>query len=188
MKTAKENKMSQRVLAIIRIGGRLAESQAPKLIAAINNAEVFSHRGDVHFQPSTTADLAAARTPAGFLELTDDEAAWGDMPGIVAVCRELELPYRLWSECSAEFGSEVKVWAPGMERAAVYRGDHTDSESILVDVEHVAAALTALEVGKVEAAVEALEEMLPEVPEMPVFEVVNAAPVVMIEVPAHVQP
>ena len=181
--------MSERVLAIIRIGGRLDESQAPKLIDAINNAQVYAHEGDIYFEPRTAEDLLAARTPEGYLHLCDDEAAWGDMPSIVACCRELGLPYRLWHESMIEFGSLVSVWFPGMEKAVSLTGDHCNPDGFLVAGANVQSALIALENGDYQEALRELKAVIPEMPVLPVFEVeVADAPTVLIEEPAHVQP
>jgi hypothetical protein len=181
-----EEKMSERVLAIIRIGGRLEENQAPRLITAINAARVYSHVGDIHFRPRTAADLVAARTPAGLLELTDDAAKWGEMPGIVASCKELGLPYRLWSEAVGNSGAEVTTWAPGMERPVVVTGDNNNPDTFLVNGPAVQRVLVLLETGKVDDAVEALKAVLPHVPEMPVFEVVEVEQIVTAPETAHV--
>jgi len=165
--------MHNTALAIIRIGGRLEESQAPELITAINAAQVFTHRGDSYFEPRTAADLVAARTPTGFLELTDDEAEWGEMPGIVAACKELGLPYRLWSEAVGDCGAEVTTWAPGMEHPLVVTGDNYDHDTFLVSGPAVQRALVTLEAGRVHEAVELLKEILPDIPDLPTFEIVE---------------
>ena len=168
--------MTERILAIIRIGGRLEAGQAPRLIAAINGAHLYAAEGDTWFQPRDAADLVAARTATGFLELTDDEAPYGEMPGIVVICRELGLSYRLWHEGSNDCGAEISIWVPGMERAVTFSGDHTNPDAILVDTNHISGALSAFRLGLVESAVESLEAMLPEVPELPAFEVVGMNP------------
>jgi hypothetical protein len=182
----KENNMSENVLAIIRIGGRLEESQTPRLITAINAAEVYSHTGDVYFQPRTAADLVAARTPAGLLELTDDEAELGEMPGIVAACKELGLPYRLWSEAVGESGAEITAWTPDMESPDVITGDNNDPETFLVSGLAVRRVLVMLEAGRVDGAIEELRAILPDLPELPVFEIVETPRNVTAPETAHV--
>ena len=174
--------MSERVLAIIKIGGQLDAGKAEKLIDAISAAQVYAYEGDVYFEPLTVDDLLAARTPAGHLHLCDDEAAWGDMPGIVACCRELGLPYRLWHESMTEFGSLVSVWFPGMVHAVSLTGDHCNPDSFLVDGPSVLCALTALENGEIEKAASELRGILPDMPALPRFEVMVAGgPVVIVE-------
>lgn len=177
--------MSERVLAIIKIGGQLDASKAERLIDDINNAEVFAHEGDVYFEPLTVDDLLAARTPEGHLYLCDDEAAWGDMPAIVACCREMGLPYRLWHESMSEFGSLISVWFPGMDHAASLTGDHCNPDSFLVEGTVVQRALTAIENDNIGEAVQELKAILPEVPALPPFEVIRD---IAIPADAHVPP
>jgi hypothetical protein len=178
--------MHNTALAIIRIGGRLEESQAPKLITAITAAQVFAHQGDIYFEPRSASDLVAARIPAGFLELTDDEAELGEMPGIVAACKELGLPYRLWSEAVGDAGAEVTTWAPGMDHPLIVTGDNYDHETFLVRGPAVQRALALLEAGQVHEATEALKAILPDIPEMPPFEIIEAVEVTAPPETAHV--
>ncbi len=167
--------MSERVLAIIRIGGKLDVSCAQVLIDAINDAHLFAHLGDTYYEPHTLDDLVAALDPNGYLQLTDDEAPGGEMPGIVSCCRELGLPYRLWCQSSSDFGSEVRMWVPGMERAVVSHGDHNDPDAILVNAEHITAVASTLGAGLLKEAKEALEAILRDVPALPPFEVVSTS-------------
>ena len=183
---AKENEMYKRVLAIIRIGGRLEESQAPKLITTITAARVFAPKGDVYFEPRSATDLVAACIPAGLLELTDDEAELGEMPGIVASCKELGLPYRLWSEAVGDAGAEVTTWAPGMDHPLVVTGDNYDHETFLVQGPAVQRALTMLEAERVHEAAEALRAILPDIPELSPFEVVEVEEITATPETAHV--
>ena len=74
--------MSDRVLAIIRIGGRLDPAFAQTLIEAIRDAELFAREGDTRFEPRAVEDLVATLDDDGTLVLSDDSAPWGEMPSV----------------------------------------------------------------------------------------------------------
>jgi hypothetical protein len=165
--------MSDNVLAIIRIGGRLDATRAETLIDAITETQVFAGEGDTCFVSRSIEDLVAATDDDGCLQLCDDSAPWGEMPAIAGACRELGLSYRLWHEATTDCGPEVTWWAPGMGHPESVPGDHMDSDTVLVHAGVVEAALAALRKGGIEEAAALLASVVTrvEVPRLDVVEV-----------------
>lgn len=165
--------MSERVLAIIRIGGQLDTSRAEVLIDAINEARLFTDEGDLPYKPRRLADLIAACTIEGHLLLCDEEAPFGELPSLKKICRELGLSYRQWHESVPDLGSLVEVWVPGMELPLLLTGDHCEPDTFLVDGMKVGNALELLERGDVAGAITAIRSILPQLPELPPFELIE---------------
>jgi hypothetical protein len=165
--------MADRVIAKLWIGGTLSANRAQVLINAINDSEVYTEEGDLHFQPRTAADLKDARTHGGLLYLCDDEAPWGEMEIMTETCRRLGLPFKHWHEASSDGGATITMWAPGMNQPVCYPSDHFNHGAIFVDASAVESALELVRAGKPDDAIGLLEGALPTVPNIPPFEVVE---------------
>ena len=96
------------------------------------------------------------------------------------------MPYRLWSEAVGESGAEITAWTPDMESPDVITGDNNDPETFLVSGLAVRRVLVMLEAGRVDGAIEELRAILPDLPELPVFEIVETPRNVTAPEMAHV--
>ena len=98
--------MADRVSAQITLGGKLAGSAVPELIAAIEAEGVAPDYEGTQFE---AADLFNGEP----LTLCASEVAWGTFNVLEAFCRTHGLAYRRW------FGACSGVWGAGR---CIYRG------------------------------------------------------------------
>jgi hypothetical protein len=163
--------MSSRYAAWIRIGGTVDRASAGSLLNAVRQAWAKRDWNADPFQPSTIDELLEARED-GWLWLYDEEAKYGEFEGIERVCRELGLSYCRHTEAWCGDDAVLLDWRPGMEQPLVRTGSNDNSDVALVPEDPVRNALAALEAGDAPAATRILEDLCPQVPDLPPFEIV----------------
>jgi hypothetical protein len=166
----KENTMSERYAAYIKIGGQIRQSCVPKLLEAIRNAAVAHEWGDRPFEPKSAEDLSVAIRD-GRLWLCDDQSRYGTFPELEAACRRLHLSYTRWCEGYCEYDAEIVDWRPRIRKPFVRIGSNAGDETYLPATD-VTKALRHLEAGGVGKAKALLRSLCPDVPELPPFKIV----------------
>ena len=163
--------MSDRLCAIMSIGGQVRQKKLSALLKAIAEAGVGTEWGDPTFAPASAEELLLALKD-GRIRLCDDQASYGAFPELEKTCRKLRLPYRRHTEGKYEFDAEIVDYRPGMRRPLVRMGSNNNENETFVAASHVKKALDLLEAGKVEQAIKILRELCPEVAPLPPFEIV----------------
>jgi hypothetical protein len=165
----KENTMSERYAACIRIGGQIRQSCIAKLLEAIRNAAVSHEWGDRPFDPKSAEDLAAAIRD-GRLWLCDDQSRYGTFPDLEAACQRLHLSYTRWCEGYCGYDAEVVDWEPGMRKPVVRVGSNAGDETY-VPTKSVRKALRHLEAGRIGKAKVLLRSLCPSIGKLPPFKI-----------------
>lgn len=163
--------MSSRFCASIRIGGRIQRSKVEPLLKAIAEAAASLEWGDAPFLPQNADELMEARGES-WLQLCDEQANYGEFPELEAACRKLGLSYCRHGEASFDCDSELADWRPGMKKPLVRTGSNINSVDTYVPTDAVRKALRFLEAGQPNKAIHALQQLCPDIPELPPFEVV----------------
>ena len=163
--------MSDRYCAWIRIGGRIERSKLEPLLGEIQASGVSLDWGDAPFEP-TSADALVDAKKDETLQLCDDQARNGEFPELEEECRSLGLAYTRFCEAWCGYDAEIVDWRPGMKEPLVRRGSNENSDAVLLRMNDVKEALTALEAGRTEEAIAKLRGLCPQTPDLPPFEVV----------------
>lgn len=163
--------MSERYCGWIRIGGRIERSRIDPLLREINQASVKLDWGEPLFEPKTADELLEARADDR-LRLCDEEAYYGEFPELEKICRDLGLAYERSCEAWCGCDAEIVQWRPGMEKPVIRTCSNADFEVVLLDSRVVHEALVSLEAGRHQEAIGRLMNLFPEVPDLPIFEVV----------------
>ena len=162
--------MSDRMPAVLTIGGRLKKKDVSRLIEAINDAGVSLEWGDAYVTITDETELIEwARSNAGHLVCRDDEAAWGEFPSLESLCRELGLAYNRHSSAKYEYDAEFVWFRPGMKQPA--SSLCTDDGNLTVERRQIAEALKLLKMGKTKQAIKRLEALAEAAPELPEFKI-----------------
>ncbi len=167
--------MTERVLARIWIGGRLQRGQSQKLVLAVREANVtIGAPGLEHIfcEPMSIEGLLVS-IDEGVLHLQDDRAPDGKIPLLTRTCRELSLTYRHWHWATLDDGCRIEVWEPGMKRPLHFHGDPLDPHAELIEALPIRLAITHLRAGRVERALTVLDRACPEVPDIPLLELIE---------------
>ena len=162
--------MSSRFCASIRIGGQIKRSKVEPLLKVIREAAVSLEWGDAPFLPQNADELMEARGES-WLRLCDEQASYGEFPELEATCRKLGLSYSRHGEASFDCDAELADWRPEM-RIARSPGSNINSVDTYVPIDAVRKALRFLEAGQSGKAIHALQQLCPDIPELPPFEVV----------------
>lgn len=163
--------MSARYSTWIRIGGRIKRPHLDAFLKAVTEAGVSLEWGDHPFEPTSADDLVDV-LQGGRLWLCDVEARYGEFPELEETCRRLGLAYTRHTEGSCDCDAELLDWRPGMKKPLVRIGSNDDCEKTFVPTDSVKKVLTALEAGHVHPAISMLRKLCPEVPALPLFEIV----------------
>ena len=165
--------MSERYCAWIRIGGSIERSQSEPLLAAITQAAAQLDWGEPPFEPSSVNDVnAACQEPEGWLWLCNEEARYGEFPELEQACRALSLGYTRFCEAWCGSDAEIVDWRPGMTEPLSRTCSTADGDVLLVDVSAVREALTDLEAGRHQQALDKLRSLCPQIPDLPRLEFV----------------
>jgi len=87
------------------------------------------------------------------------------------VCRDLGLAYTRFCEAWCGYDAEIVDFRPGMKEPLIRTCSNEDSDIVLVDAGAVKEALTALEAGRHQEAIDKLRSLCPEIPDLPPFEI-----------------
>lgn len=159
--------MSQRVLAIIEIGGELRRSVCHELVLVVRRGGVsIGTSGLEHItcQPKSVEGLLEARRSDGCLQLQHPQ---GKLDPITRSCRKLGLTYRLWQGTAEESGPEVERWWPGLLEPSGFHGHPTDTSIELVEAASVRRAIALFDGGETLRAILALRRACPAIRDVP---------------------
>jgi hypothetical protein len=141
------------------------------LLKAIAQAGVSAEWGDAPFLPRSADDLSEAAGKS-WLFLCDEQASYGELPELEAVCRKLGLSYSRHSEASFDADAELADWRPGMKKALVRHGSNLNSVDTFVSTESFRHVIELLEAGHAGKALRALRKFCFSVPELPALELI----------------
>jgi hypothetical protein len=113
--------MSERLSAEIWIGGDVKADQVDNLCDAICDEGASVDWGD-RFEPQNADELLEALTDHGgvlVIQLTNEQASWGEFAGLEGWLRENGLPYTRRSENTGCYDAELVEFRPGRELVSV---------------------------------------------------------------------
>jgi hypothetical protein len=157
----------------IQIGGTLKKKDLKKFFSAMRESYLKVDWAGPQADFKNAKELIAACNDKGHLVLMDEQAGMR-FETFLEVCDELKLSYDVHRgplyECNAD-GCSVR-WIKGQRKP--FRFDYFCDDgfcSVLVPGYHVETAIGLLTAGRPDMAVAKLRESLPEIPELPKFEV-----------------
>jgi hypothetical protein len=115
--------MSERMVAEIWIGGKIAASLVPDLCEAIADEGVSTEWGGGGFEPATAHDLLKAVKPnrdkVPLLWLCNGEATWGEFSSLEAFLQDRQIAFTRVSEGKYEYDPEMLVYRPSTGRIEI---------------------------------------------------------------------
>jgi len=190
--------MPDRYNASIRIGGtidRTTDSQCDPemsalnvMLAMINGADVSHEWGDAVAVICEGEDdeLLQYTNDNGLLEFKGESVINGEFDELETFLREHDIPYNRSTCAYGGYLGEDVYWMPGMEQPLVILGD--DHGTDYVSREDISILLHTLKEGRdadtfvdmarelVHTAIEKLEEVCPDPPDIPPFKIVGEKP------------
>jgi hypothetical protein len=158
--------MSDRMSAEIWIGGAVPKRLVPELCQAIQESGASNDWSESNFAPETAEDLLGTVDGDGHLELMDHEARYGELPELEAFCREHGIAFDRQSDAKYEYSAELVRFRP--EDGGQTFVTTTDQEgTLLVEVTAVLEVRDALRQGRAAEALRLLEELAPDIPDLP---------------------